>query len=148
MDCKHCLPLLADYLEQALTARRRRQVEQHLGGCPACRAEIATLQRTSDLLAEAVPAAFAPPADLWERVAGELDRAPQPAPRRWRRWVWAGSAVAAGLLVVLWLRPPGEDMTAPVNGPMLRDHYVAVAHAPLGSSSLGDLLQVDAEERR
>lgn len=137
---------LAEYLEAGLRPRRHRQVAAHLDTCAACRDELAALRRTGEVLAEAPQQT--PPADLWERVAAELDRAPAPARRWWPKLAWAGSAVLVIGLAALWLQPPAAEPTPVNNGPMLRDHYVAVSQTPLGSSALGDVLQVMAEEPR
>ncbi len=137
---------LAEYLEDSLRPRRRRQVAGHLSDCAACREELAALQRTGELLAGAPQQT--PPADLWERVAADLEHAPAPARAWWPKLAWAGSAAVVIGLTVLWLRPPAAEPTPVNNGPMLRDHYVAVSQTPLGSSALGDVLQVVVEEPR
>jgi hypothetical protein len=76
----------------------RRAFEAHLGGCPACGAELAELGRMSELLAGVgpVPPAAEPPAG--PPVADLLSRRAA-AQRRRSRWQVA-AGVAAGILLL------------------------------------------------
>jgi anti-sigma factor RsiW len=47
--CDCVADLLVDYADGELAASRAAQLEQHLAGCPACRAHLARLERSLDL---------------------------------------------------------------------------------------------------
>ena len=53
MTCKEGIALLADYLDGALSADLARALEEHLRGCRACRAYLATYRKTKALAADA-----------------------------------------------------------------------------------------------
>jgi anti-sigma-K factor RskA len=120
---------LPDYVLGALDAPARRAFEAHLAGCRACAAERDELRGVADALALGVPPRT-PPAHLRERVLAEVQReaailraatAPEPAPRRRRRFVWPGLAVvgaAAGLAlgVVFAGDPEAPTRTIPMAG--------------------------------
>lgn len=50
MKCHYYRELLSSYLDNALTATERREVEEHINGCRACREELEALRRTVELL--------------------------------------------------------------------------------------------------
>jgi anti-sigma factor RsiW len=60
--CASGLELLADYLEDALPADVKRDIETHVGGCPRCQAFVASYEATPRILREA--AAVTMPRDL------------------------------------------------------------------------------------
>jgi anti-sigma factor RsiW len=124
---------LAAYHDGEMMPDRRRQVEEHLQGCPACRAELDALERLSSLvLADRLPAGTPP-----QRFAAQVQlRLPRPArlptrgAGRLPRWVlgaplaliaaWAflqaglrvtSLALAAGW-VLDWQAPPIGSSTA------------------------------------
>jgi len=81
--------ILAAYVERTLSSRERASCESHLAGCLGCQALVAELVRLSeDDEPVGIQTAAAPSA----RAAT--------APRF--RWAWAGSALAAVLVVGLW----------------------------------------------
>jgi anti-sigma factor RsiW len=111
-DHEEMAELVAAYALDAVDPDEARLVEDHLRGCPRCRAELADHQDTASLLGHAGDDA---PAGVWERIAAGIEAAPgapalrvvlgdAPAvePRRFRRWSYglAGAAAAAvvGLL--------------------------------------------------
>ncbi len=71
---------LAAYALGALDARERREVADHVAGCPACREELAPYEAAAWGLAET--AAAAPPARLRGKI---IDRAR--SGRSWRGWL-------------------------------------------------------------
>ncbi|WP_413248668.1 anti-sigma factor family protein [Sinomonas flava] len=91
---------LGAYVLGALEPGEARDVEAHLAGCPACRAELASLETLPALL-DAVPLERA------EALAHDGGRAPEPAAapgallarvarrRRARTLAWAGALAAA-----------------------------------------------------
>jgi anti-sigma factor RsiW len=114
MTHEQAIERLDDYASGELPDIERRLVERHLDECGDCRAEA---QAIHALLAEvaALPAGIAPPADLWQGIAGRLEpREPGAAvhleetkvipfaPRRkkWQPPRWALQAAAAVVLVV------------------------------------------------
>jgi len=91
MDCLQVQDRLSAYLDGELPAELRRQVEEHLEACPACREELAWLGRldkTFDRLA-------APSPDVTSRVMERLRRPPL-------TW-WRSLALAASLVLGLVL---------------------------------------------
>jgi hypothetical protein len=101
MTCTEFDRLLDAYLEKALDATRRAELEAHLSGCEACRILTAQMQ---ELLASAatLPRRITPPRNLWPDVASRLaSRAATPPSQStaWRRW--APLAAAAVLLIAV-----------------------------------------------
>jgi anti-sigma factor RsiW len=73
----HVIELLGAYHDGELTTDRRHQVEDHLQGCPACRAELEALAELSSFLdADAVPDQT-PPERFAAQVQLRLPRAPR-----------------------------------------------------------------------
>jgi anti-sigma factor RsiW len=52
MTCQEAIALLADYLEGVLSPDLLSQLEDHLSGCPPCRAYLATYRKTRSLAAD------------------------------------------------------------------------------------------------
>jgi anti-sigma factor RsiW len=116
---------LGAYVLGALEPGERRQVEEHLVGCPACAAQLEELEALPALLdrvarGDLEPAAVPPSPDLFERVAAAADLRPARRPRT--RWL----LVAAALLVVLgsgagvrwWSAGDDERTRSAVAGPV------------------------------
>jgi predicted anti-sigma-YlaC factor YlaD len=51
MNCRDTIGILGDYLDGQLTRRNGRYLEQHLKGCPECRAYFASYATTKRLAA-------------------------------------------------------------------------------------------------
>lgn len=49
ITCRHAVELITDYLEDALPARQRRDLERHLSQCPHCSEYLAQLRVTIDV---------------------------------------------------------------------------------------------------
>jgi anti-sigma-K factor RskA len=109
MNCAQVQLLLEEYVTGELGEAERAAVEAHLGGCAACRDDLAGLEEAAALLRLGVPRVEPPPA-LRRRIlvaARALSQTPaviaaaRPAPPRpvSRRWGWRFSAsqVAATL---------------------------------------------------
>lgn len=115
--------LLGAYALDAVDDRERAQIEDHLPGCPRCRAEVGDHREVAGALGRSGAPA---PEGLWDRIASELDGRTAPplrlvlaghgtdaittaAPvvdrpsRRWHRTVVRITSVAASLLLVLLL---------------------------------------------
>lgn len=60
--CASGVSLLMDYLEDALPADVRRDLETHVAGCPRCTAFVASYRETPRIVREASEVAM--PADL------------------------------------------------------------------------------------
>jgi anti-sigma factor RsiW len=119
MDCLTKLAngeeILLDYASGALTAPRRRELEQHLDTCPACR-ELAAAQKELWRTLDAWEAPEPSP-DFDARLRARLAAGPAP---RWRAWFarlpWpaaAGAAAAAVLGLILWRGGPEPRPAAP-----------------------------------
>jgi anti-sigma factor ChrR (cupin superfamily) len=95
---------LSDFADSDLAPRDAAAVEQHVAGCPACRAELARLRALVDRAA-ALPESIEPPPELWSAVRSRLEMPVARAPRRSAGWTsgwareWGLRAAAAVLLV-------------------------------------------------
>lgn len=85
MNCTRCSEKLFAYAlarrpapaagrDDALTAAELRAVEEHLAGCPSCRAELESSRRLQAATA-ALPREFAPARDLWSGISAGLETA-------------------------------------------------------------------------
>lgn len=81
MTHEQAIERLDDYASGELPDIERRLMERHLDGCGECRAEAEAIRA---LLADvaALPAGIAPPADLWQGIAGRLEPRAAGAPVR------------------------------------------------------------------
>lgn len=50
MTCRQVVELMTDYLEGNLAARDRDRFEEHIAGCDGCRAYLAQLQTTREMV--------------------------------------------------------------------------------------------------
>jgi anti-sigma factor RsiW len=107
---------LISYLDGRATARQRREVEQHLSGCAACRARAEDFRCMWSLLDE-VPAAQ-PSAWFDARLRQRIST--EPRPQWWRLWVPQPRLVLAtlALLVLGFWGSSGsrQPLPAPVAG--------------------------------
>lgn len=116
------------YAVDALDDIERAQFERHLADCPACRAEVASLQEASALMAETV--LEAPPAGLRDRVLADIATvrplpplvtglvsgeavARRPA-RRWFPGLVAAAAVVTAIGVGVGVTQPWQDESSQV----------------------------------
>jgi len=53
VTCKDAIAILADYLESTLSPELIEKLEEHLSGCPACRAYLATYRKARAMAADA-----------------------------------------------------------------------------------------------
>jgi hypothetical protein len=120
MSCAFEKELLSAYHDGELDAAGRGKVEGHVGSCSECARELEDVRSVSSTLGA--------PAGIAERVGRSV--APSPAtPRifRIRRYLEAGLAAAAGLLIVFTVvavfRSGGRERTGPVaaSGPVSKD---------------------------
>ena len=112
MKCEDVSNELIGYLERRANSAERREVEEHLAGCAACRARAEEFRAISNLMGEmpAIEPSLGFDARIRERVAAE----PQ---RRWFTWMVPQPrlALAAVLLIALtvWVEklPPSNPVT-------------------------------------
>jgi anti-sigma factor RsiW len=50
MTCRQVVELMTEYLEGNLQARDRARFEEHIAGCDGCRAYLAQIRKTLDVL--------------------------------------------------------------------------------------------------
>lgn len=120
MRCEEALELISAALDGELTAQERRELDDHLAGCPDCAALFDELAGQSRLLRDLD---CEMPSDLTDRILSQLpdqQAGTVPAkPRRalhWRRW----GTLAACLALAVWagLSLPGQtDRAAADNMP-------------------------------
>lgn len=89
---------LSDYLDDELQESERAAVEAHLKDCAACTAVLNDLQRVVARAQAAATFARPPQTDLWQGVAGRIDRISQP--RRVSFTITQLAAAAAILVAV------------------------------------------------
>lgn len=102
--CKNIGPLLDGLHDGELDGPERQRVQQHLGQCPRCRRDLASLEAVGGFVRAAI--AGAPEPDFWSGIERQLPRPRVPARRaplrsRWMRPLGAAAAVAAAAAVVL-----------------------------------------------
>ncbi|MEX2090024.1 MAG: zf-HC2 domain-containing protein [Bacteroidota bacterium] len=71
MNCNEVKQLLSEFLDGTLPFEQRNLVGLHLKECPECRRELAGIQSVLKQAAE-LPAAIAPPRDLWKGIDARL----------------------------------------------------------------------------
>jgi anti-sigma factor RsiW len=135
---EHVQEDLTALLDGALPASRQAEVEAHLAGCPACRAERDRLSRALAALSE-LPAPPAPAPGFEQRFYARLARE---APRRRTlldglrarplRWLAPAAGVAAALAVVGIAERSRERADLELAGHLdLLENYVEVASLDL-----------------
>jgi anti-sigma factor RsiW len=115
--CDRMGPLLDAYHDGELGRLRSWTVRRHLGRCPACRHELATLDEVGAWVRDALEEPLAP--DLWSDLRERLPaRDARSAPAAGERLRWSlparsafgipalGAAVAAGLALAVWVGVP------------------------------------------
>lgn len=134
--------LLGAYSIDAVDPDERLLVEDHLPGCPRCRAEVADLREVAAMLAHSGADA---PQGVWDRIVSSLDETPPPMrlgvipierarQRRRRLSVAIGSVAAAVLAVVAFqVRDSGSGGTTDY----LRQAALAALEDP--ASTVADL---------
>jgi anti-sigma factor RsiW len=101
MACQQYLNSILELVDGTIGAIRRAELEQHLGGCEACRALVADLEQIRDAAA-ALPD-MRPPDRVWLQIAGRLRQEGRittaPQPQRTRHSYVAWLAIAAALVI-------------------------------------------------
>jgi anti-sigma factor RsiW len=139
MRCSSSRRFLSRYQDGELGPWRRRRLDHHLAGCPACRGELYVDRRVWTLLEAAeVPA----PPDVMAQMEARLTRAPLAATRR--RWfapvayatalLMFAAAGAAGGVYAAQRRPPG-------NGTGQAEYAEFLGELPPGLAPVSALLQ-------
>ena len=75
MNCRQVVELMTDYLEGNLNARDRGRFEEHIAGCDGCRAYLAQLRTTRDVVGKMAD----------EPMPASVERDLIEAFRNWRR---------------------------------------------------------------
>lgn len=99
----HPIEPLVDYALGSLEPREVAQLEEHLGSCPECRAEVARLRATLSLLTEELEP-VAPPPGSWDRVRSRIHPQPRAFVPRWAFAAAAALIVATGAFGIAWWR--------------------------------------------
>lgn len=109
-NCKQWSPFLLDYAWEKLSAPQKTAVEQHLGQCARCRAEVAEYRQALNLATSARQQPHPASQATWESLRLQLQQEAvtgRPAnapflPVRWR-WVGAGATLAGLVGLALWI---------------------------------------------
>jgi len=121
VKCRSIPALLSPLLDGELTERLASRVGDHLGHCPACRAEEADLRALIGRLGREGTSSPAP--DLWPAIQASLPSARPSAAsagrphRSWQPLLARAAAVLAGALVALG----AVESAGPVLKPAARD---------------------------
>jgi hypothetical protein len=131
MTCPEGATDLGAYVLGALDPAERRQVDEHVAGCPACAAELAEFAALPALLDRVRPEDLQAPSatpspDLFDRVsaaaAAESRGAGARTGGRGRRLLLVAAAalvvVGAGAGITSWLLGSGEETRSVVAGPV------------------------------
>ncbi len=119
MKCARCRDLLFEYVHGSLSEGVRREVEEHIGQCAACRREAEATHRSLAALDRVDPPnpfdAEAGLAALRKRIAASPEpQAPWWARLRPLRWPAVAAAAAAAIAVtVLYPKGPPIDSSRP-----------------------------------
>jgi anti-sigma factor RsiW len=101
MACQQYLNSIHELVDGTIGAIRRAELEQHVGGCEACRALVADLEQIRDAAA-ALPD-MRPPDRVWLQIAGRLRQEGRittaPQPERTQHSYVAWLAIAAALVI-------------------------------------------------
>ncbi|MHB8178480.1 MAG: anti-sigma factor family protein [Vulcanimicrobiaceae bacterium] len=155
MRCSSCEPLLDQYREGTLSARRTIDVAHHLRGCPSCTTLIAELKVVDALLATIKPLEPAP--NFTFAVMAEVRT--QPAPHRRPRYHWFAlcAYVALAWVAVALVVTGGEGTRAALDSlaaslailaagaqSVMHIAGATVASVPLAAAAGTGILLVDA----
>ncbi len=77
MDCKHCVDNLTAYLDGELNPADFRIMEDHVGGCPACRGELESLRKASQLVESHIEE-IEPRPEIWNGLLTRISDTPTP----------------------------------------------------------------------
>lgn len=134
--CHQFKTLLSAYCDAYLSSPEVDRIEAHLASCKRCSSEVDFIQRLSHVLNEAE--AVDPPADLRLSILKRTvfnERPVSPALRwGWRKLLplaFAGSAIAASLLLIQFLQQPQKTLQNPA-----ADHRIASVKTGRSASSL------------
>ena len=113
--CRDIQPRLSAFIDGALSAEDRTDVERHVEQCAVCRGMARDLERLRGAARELGP--MRPPDHIWLEIAGQVHaasgQAARPAPPSTRRpavWQWVGLAamlVIVTMAVYFVMRAPG-----------------------------------------
>jgi len=138
-----------DFLDGALPAEEKEDVERHLASCEACRLALAVRERIAGASAD-LPA-FDVPEDFASRVMAKASALPLPVPKKSRAWiVWPAAAAATiasgfGLYAILTGQGAADTLQkiGAAFGTYLKDAGAAAAKGLklliLGGKIIGDV---------
>jgi hypothetical protein len=93
--------VINDYVDNALPAAERAEVERHLAECGACRALVADLREIARAATALGP--LEPPTRVWPRIAAAIGQQ-EPAERDRPYWKWLAAAAVLVLATVVGVR--------------------------------------------
>lgn len=156
MRCSSCEPLLAEYIDGTLSARRMAVVARHVHGCAPCTALVEELKVVDALLTTASAPELPP--NFTFAVMAHARSMPAPQPHRAPVWLATGGyLLAVWLLAAGWflvrgtgaiaaaqhaLAPFGAGMIAVVNAGAGASHALA-PNALVAGGLIGIVLTLD-----
>ena len=102
---------LGGYVDGELPPAERAMVEEHLGACPACRAELQRLRRLGEMWRELEPPAM--PAGAMARLHDSIDWVLTAGIRRLAGWSAAAAAIVLGVCTFSLVRSGPAAVQSP-----------------------------------
>ena len=113
MKCSQVREHLDDYLDGALSNSSQRAIDDHLGGCAACREEFASWRSLAAQARELVPA-MQPNRDLWPQIEARIETRQHRPSTRWLQL--AAAAITLAVLSIplsVWWSGQSSEAPAP-----------------------------------
>ena len=154
MNCHDVRSRLDDYLEDALSPSARRQVEDHLAVCDACRSELSSIGALLDTAQDLQRRQLEPGRDLWPAIHRRIVDTRYVERRSWKarlglarpRFVWQFAAAAVILILALGFGVPRLSRWSPFrDGARLMGGAAPVPEETSGPDATGQFAALDSE---
>jgi hypothetical protein len=137
--------VINDYVDNALPAAERAEVERHLADCAACRALVADLREIARAATALEP--IEPPARVWPRIADAIrQREPVASEGNRSYWKWLAAAAVLVLATIVGIRFNPMSKQRPVEQP--RQSVSASGGGTKATAPAGDTAQTVETELR
>lgn len=136
--------ILLDYLNDELSARKKKRIEEHILVCPHCRQEVEEWKKVVDLTEQFVSHDIdAHPVPPHAHITQRFERISQKEKRYFWNWAWAKPAIATAMVLfvalMIFFMPPRSTKTSD------SEYYVIDNVTYSETVSLSDLYLDDLE---